>query len=678
MKKLLVIILVLFAGVVQAQDALQAGFKMLENGQFAEGAAFFKNYLTNHDATHKTALLCYGRGTGLSGNVTEAKEVFAKLLERFPNDFEISLNAAEALMWGKEYPAAKRYYEKLLTEKPNDFAANLGYANALASLFEYEKALSFTNKALEIQPSNDNAKVSRKYARLGLADYLAKNQNYNQAAPLLESILSENATDKEALFAKAQLYIQLERYDESEKIYQQLLQLTNGQTEVFLNLSYLSFLQSNKTLAFDYANKAVESTTTHPQKYLLARLGRITALGWNEKFKQAFAELDSLDTLFPNNNDILIKRAGLSVWNKEFARSVSLFKKSLRNVPSSFDGNLGVADALFAQELDDESKKYVLKTLEYYPNQKDAKDFLIKLKLRHAPAFTTHTFMSSDKGGNVSKNYQVNAAFDVVTALRLNVGYRHREVSNSLENNAANVQTFTAGLRWRVKPFWLVTGAINLTKLEKDGTTTPFKAFDIANEFKVDKFQTLELRYNEDVQSFTAGLVGNQLSFKNYIATYNLNTPFKLGVYSQYYYTKNSDGNTRNLLFASLYYDLMAAPVVKFGVNYQRMTFEKRMSRVYFSPFLFRSYEAFGVVENLNVPKQKFLYQISVAGGVQRIEDEAFQATYRASLTLGYRPNANIEVTAYSLYSNSATSSVVGYSYSETGIKAKWILLKKR
>jgi len=108
------------------------------------------------------------------------------------------------------------------------------------------------------------------------------------------------------------------------------------------------------------------------------------------------------------------------------------------------------------------------------------------------------------------------------------------------------------------------------------------------------------------------------------------------------------------------------------------MTFEKRMSKVYFSPLLFRSYEAFGVIENLNVPKQKFLYQISVAGGMQRIEDEEFQATYRASLTLGYRPNANIEITAYSLYSNSATSSVVGYSYSETGIKAKWILLKKR
>lgn len=122
----------LWIGAAQAQQNLERGFKMLESGQFAEGAAFFKHYLSTQDSTHKTALLCYGRGIGLSGNVPEAKAVFTQLLQRFPGDFEVSLNAAEALMWGKEYAAAKVYYEQLLRQNPKNFAANLGYANALA------------------------------------------------------------------------------------------------------------------------------------------------------------------------------------------------------------------------------------------------------------------------------------------------------------------------------------------------------------------------------------------------------------------------------------------------------------------------------------------------------------------------------------------------------------------
>jgi hypothetical protein len=83
------------------------------------------------------------------------------------------------------------------------------------------------------------------------------------------------------------------------------------------------------------------------------------------------------------------------------------------------------------------------------------------------------------------------------------------------------------------------------------------------------------------------------------------------------------------------------------------------------------------LIENLQVPKQKFLYQLSVAGGYQKIEKNDFQSTYRIQASLGYRPKNNFEALIYTLNSNSATSSVVGYSYSETGLKAKYIFLKK-
>ncbi len=678
MKKVITLFILLFSWFENfAQDELIAGFKMLETGKFAEGAVFFKQYLTTKDAKNKTALLCYGRGIGLSGNVPEAKQVFDDLLVRFPGDFEVSLNAAEAFMWSKEYKNAKKLYEELLQIKPNDFAANLGYANASASLFDYRKALEYTSKALLIEPKNENAKISRKYARLGFADQYSKNQQYQPAATLLEEILRDFPNDKEALSAKAQLKVALEQFDAAEKIYTSLLVITKGETNVYLSLSYLAFLQKKKTLALAYANKAIQSTKEQPAHTVKAYLGKVMALGWNEKFNQAFTLLDSLDRAFVDNNTILVTRATLNTWNKDYGVSATNFKKVLDKNPSSFDANLGCADALFAQEIDIESKKYVLKTLDYYPNQKDAKDFLVKLSLRHSPSITTHNFISSDRGGNSSINYQLGLAFDLIPSFRALLNYKSRLAENSTEKNSAKTNNFGLGFRWRVKPTWLITGEISLASLNGKNTTVNHLLYDFANEFKLTKMQTLELRYQTDIQNFTAGLIDNNLTFQNFIATYSLNTPIKIGIYSQYYFTKNSDGNNRNLLFTSLYYDLKAAPVIKFGVNFNTMGFAKQVPSTYFSPAQFYSYEIFGLIENLQTPKQKLLYQLSLAGGYQKIEKNDFQSTYRITAALGYRPRNNFEAYVYSMNSNSATSSVVGYSYSETGIKAKLILLKK-
>ncbi|WP_153796738.1 tetratricopeptide repeat protein [Foetidibacter luteolus] len=661
----------------RAQDELKPGFKMLENGKFDDAALFFRKYLDTQDSANRTALLCYGRAIGLSGQVPQAKKVFENLLEKYPGDFEISLNAAEALMWGKEYALAKTWYERLLLEKPTDFAANLGYANALCSLHDYAKGLEYIDKALNIQPGNTNALISGKYARLGLADSYAKNQQYMKAAILLEDVLHTFNNDREALFAKAQLKIMLEQFEEAQKINNDLLEITKGQTEVYLNLSYISFLRKNKKLALVYADKAIASTVTQPEKYLKARLGRITALGWNEKFKQAFAELDSLQRQFPESNDVLLKRAGLLTWNKEYGRSAGLFKQALAEQPSSFDGNLGCADALFAQELDDESKKYVLKTLDYYPNQKDAKDFLSRLSLRHAPAFSTHDFYSSDKGGNSSRNYQVAGSTDLITNVRLTAEYKRREAKSAADKSYAHSESFGLSLRWRFKPYWLISGTLSNAVLKGLTDNHNHLLADVASEFKLTKNQSLELRYQTNVENFTAGLIDNNLKLKHMIATYNLNTDIKLGLYSQYYHTVYSDGNSRNLLFASLYYNVMAAPVVKFGFNYSSMGFKKQVPQVYFSPSKFSGYELFGLVENLQVPRQKILYQLLGAAGTQRIEQEGGQSTYRFTIAAGYRPATNVEALAYTLYSNSATSSVVGYTYQETGIKVKWILAKK-
>ncbi len=656
----------------RAQEALKPGFAMLESGRFQEAVLFFRNYLAA-DPSNRTALLCYGRATGLSGNVAGAQQIFAGLEQRYPGDFEIGLNVAEACMWAKEYDLGRQKYARLVTRQPGNFPANLGYGNAFSALLQYDSALLYINKALTIQPGNANALLSLKYTRLGLADQYAKKQQFPPAAGLLEQNLSDFRDDKESLYAKGQLLIMQKEYTPAIHLFQAMITRKQDVVNACLSISYAFYLKKDKRAAMEYADKAVAAADTGA--YLKARLGRVTALGWNEQFKQAFKELDSLEGQYPNHPDVSLKRAMLLAWERNFGHSLALFKSVLTQRPSSFDANLGTADVLFAQELDEASREYVNATLKYYPGQKDARDFMQRLALRHAPSIYTQDFRSSDQGGNVAWNYAAGVAFDIISPLRISFDYRSRNAKNKYDGTKAGNDNYTIGVRWRIQPFWLVTAALNEAVLKGD-TTRSHLLMDIATEFKIARWHILELRYRSDIQNFTAGLINSNISMDNFIATYNLSTPFKLGLYAQYYYSAYSDDNKRSLLFASLYYNLLNDPVIKTGINVNNMHFTRQIPEKYFSPDKFSSYELFASIENLGLPTKKWLYQALLAGGFQKIDNASTQDIYRYTLSLGYRPVNNFEASVYYLHSNSASSTVAGYAYSEVGLKVKWVFKK--
>jgi hypothetical protein len=160
----------------------------------------------------------------------------------------------------------------------------------------------------------------------------------------------------------------------------------------------------------------------------------------------------------------------------------------------------------------------------------------------------------------------------------------------------------------------------------------------------------------------------------NIQANYNLSLPFKVGLYSQMINTRISDDNQRNLLFVSVYYDLLQSPVLKAGINVSIFSFKKQVPKVYFSPNIFKGYELFAASENVNEPKAKKLYQITVAGGVQKISNEKFQNIYRFDIKAGWRFNKRLWAMLYIMRSNSAASSVQGFTYNETGIRAQYII----
>ncbi|RAJ77406.1 tetratricopeptide repeat protein [Chitinophaga dinghuensis] len=670
MKVLMIFISLLFTfHVCNAQQTLQSGFDMLEKGDFRQAADFFKTYLKT-DPQNRTALLCYGRAIGLLGDVKEAQQIFAELEQRYPGDFEIRLNIAESLMWGKQFKQANTLYHSLTASQPGSFPANLGYANSFAALLQYDSATLFIQKALTIMPGNKGALTSLKYIRLAQADQYTRKQKYNAAMALLDSNLHLFPGDPQTIIAKANLLTTTEKYDAALKNYDYLIKNNLSLTDAYLGASYTLFLQRRKQTALTYAEKAVATADTAGIRK--AKIGLATALGWNGRYKEAFRILDTLERSDPGNQDVHLRRAMLLEWSKNFGRSLSLFRRTLLQVPTSFDANLGTADVLFAQEMDAESLRYVDSTLKYFPGQKDAMAFMDRLSLRHGPTFTTQDYRSTDIGGNIAYNINAAVAFDISPPLRMSVLYSSRFASNKYDGSNARNDNYALGIRWRIKPWWLASGVLNNAVIFADSTSSYIQT-ELATEFKFAKWNTLELKYKSDLQNFTASLISSRITMNNFIATYNLNTPIKLGLFTQYYYSAYSDNNKRNLLFASLYYNILTDPILKAGFNYNLIRF-KYPSVVYFSPDHFTSMEIFADFENLDIIKRRFLYQIIGATGSQRIDDQRSQWIYRFNILAGYRPVNNLEICGYYMHSNSAGSTVAGYAYTEYGIKGKWIL----
>ncbi|MEL7003271.1 MAG: hypothetical protein AAFN93_11135, partial [Bacteroidota bacterium] len=90
-----------------------------------------------------------------------------------------------------------------------------------------------------------------------------------------------------------------------------------------------------------------------------------------------------------------------------------------------------------------------------------------------------------------------------------------------------------------------------------------------------------------------------------------------IGWYSEIYRTELSDGNSRNLLFTSLYKNLTKAPAIKTGLNFTAMSFAQSKPEEYYSPEAFYNFEWFagiGIDQSKNLP---FSLQADMAIGYQ-------------------------------------------------------------
>ena len=658
---------------------MQEGFSYLENGKYQEAEIFFKKVLEEYP-DNKTARLCYGRAVGLNGDSAKAKSIFTDLLKAYPNDFEIQLNYGESLLWNSEYHLAKAYYQKLVLKDPKSFPALLGFANTLSNLKEYTEALRYVNKALEVSPGNPNAMTSKKYIYLGHAYKKQQEQAYDEAETLLKECLSIFINDKDALLNLANLYLIMGEFDQAELTYTTLLDNAAKYEDTLSALNGLALVQHLKgkekkalqvsETAYNRLDENVGAIITQQttERY-------IQALIWNKKYAKAKKLIDELIEVEPNENWILALRATLNVYKSNFIQSLADYDQILLNDARSFDGNLGKANVLKALGRYDEAYAAAEKTLTFYNNQKDATNFIKELDTKFSAFYDGKASYTFDNGDNEAFSVVNTVEYPFSTRLKLLGNYTYRTTSNAVTDVKADSHAISAGLAYQLLPNMTLKGTFGITTATAETNDYSQLLADVSLQMKPFKLQTLDIGYKRELQSFNADLLDREIVQNHLYANYNVSTNFNLGWFTQYYYTSQNDDNSRHLLFTSLYYNILSKPALKVGLNYQYITFEKQVPSIYFSPEKFNAGEVFlNLIKDENITKTKeWFYELTAATGLQYIEDQESQSTYRFQGKLGYKFSDRCLANVFGTHSNIASATAAGFTFTEIGVRLKWV-----
>jgi tetratricopeptide (TPR) repeat protein len=659
---------------------MNEGFTYLETGKYKQAETFFENILITYPK-NKTAKLCYGRALGLNGNGERATTIFINLLERYPQDFEIKLNYAESLLWNENYNKAKDYYKNLLEEKPNSFPALLGYANTLSNLKFFNEALEFINKALLTSPGNLNALTSKKYINLGYANQYVQNGDYKAALKLLLKNLQLFKKDIETLQNIANVYLISSDFSKAEATYKTIGISPQNKLTSLNSLALVSHLKGKNKKALEISSKAINYISNKTSESLLQQTKEryAQALIWNRKYKKADILIQKLNNEYPNKNWVLSLRASLNIYKSNFEKSINDYNRILKNDTTSFDGNLGKANALKASGYFIESYKSAENTLKFYKNQKDAVNFIKKLDKSFTPFVVAESSYSFDNGNNKAYSYKATSEFSFSTKFKLLGSYNYRTTSNSLSGLKATSNNVLGGVSYQLLHNIKLKSLIGLASSKTETNTFNQLVADISLLTKPFKLQNLELGYKREIQNFNAALLAENIVQNNYLINYSLNTNFRLGWFTQYYYTTQNDKNTRNLIFTSLYYNILEKPSLKAGVNYQNISFKNQVPTIYFSPSKFNAYEVFfNIIKDENITKEnEWFYELTAASGFQYIENSKKQRTYRIQSKLGYKFSERSMLTLYGSKSNIASATAAGFTFTEIGLRFKWFILRK-
>jgi len=290
---------------------------------------------------------------------------YAKL-NKNPSKFETRFELVSLLIDANRIEEAREQLNILKPDHENSAEYKL-LDERLTPLME-QKYSSLLEESLANLKQNPNDRITVK----NVADYYVRLKNFDEADEIMQDYLSLQPDDIEMKEYYADILAYSGKYNEAATVLNELIENGNSSDKIVekaANYYGNDFdYDSSVKLLEDYIKDKPLSETKN-LKFQLAKY-----YAWNYQWDDAREQVTQLLEEYPDNNEYKLFISQLIVWtvdDTEFETAEANFKEILIEKPKSLEGLLGLA-TIYAWKRDyPESKNYIDKVKEYYPENNE-------------------------------------------------------------------------------------------------------------------------------------------------------------------------------------------------------------------------------------------------------------------------------------------------------------------
>ena len=300
-----------------------------------------------------------------SGDLKTADKIYKKLLNQYPNNFEILFNYAVLNFNLKNYIKSEELFKKAILLNNNNHQIFNGYGVLLKEVNRDEEAAEKFYKSIEIKNDYLNA-------HLNLFQIYKKYNNQEEMLKIIDKVILIKPNFPIMYHEKASILQDLERFDEAISSIKAVFEYEKDSIENYLRLYDIYEKKKNLTkceeiskIVLGILEKEIETDNKNSGVYFDLGISykKFKKLEIAKKYLEQAIKLDPSKDFYYFNLAIIYQEM------KEFINAKENFEHAIRLKPLDLDANIHYA-ILIKDEFGEfeEAKKIILKFDKFFPN----------------------------------------------------------------------------------------------------------------------------------------------------------------------------------------------------------------------------------------------------------------------------------------------------------------------
>jgi len=299
-----------------------AALSALSSGDKKAAAEHLNVLLAVDPAGFENALLELATILQKDGNLNAAYDALDALSKQHPDKAEIYYMQSLLAMQKKDIHLAETKIQQTLKLRPDWDKALIFQAQIAVFSGDLNKAKMLLKEASLKYP--DNSKINKIYAQA-----LIKAEDYEEAIEVYQNMISADPKDIESQFAMGLVYLQLDREEPAEDIFNKLLGQPDWQYQASFYLGKIEEKRGQTKNALDRFDKVTDGPLVFD-----ASISAISLLAKEKQFADANSRLSLLQAKFPKQKlRLLLLQAELYSQQKQYDKAFNLLTEALVDFP---------------------------------------------------------------------------------------------------------------------------------------------------------------------------------------------------------------------------------------------------------------------------------------------------------------------------------------------------------